>query len=70
MHALLAAAEAAPSKTPFVIVGALLFAFAAIVTAVGLRSETFPSSRGARSGLCAVAALLVAAAMVTAVATS
>jgi hypothetical protein len=68
--ALIVAAEAGPSKLPFVIVGAALFAFAAIVTVVGLRAETFPATRGARTGLCLVAAVLVATAMVTAVLTS
>jgi hypothetical protein len=68
--ALLAAAEAEPSKTAFYIAGALLVVFALAVSAVGVRSETFPPSRGARIGLTAVAMLLVAAAMLTAVLTA
>jgi hypothetical protein len=67
---LLAAAEAEPSKTPFYIAGAVLVVFALCVSAVGVRSETFPPSRGARTGVMALAAILVAAAMVTAVLTS
>jgi hypothetical protein len=71
MFALLAAVEADhPSKTPFYIAGALLVLFALSVSAVGVRSETFPPTRAARIGVTAVAALLVAAAMITAVLTS
>jgi hypothetical protein len=68
--ALLAASEAEPSKVPFVIVGLAIVAFAIVVTLAGLRAETFPSTRGARTGVCLVAVLLVATAMVTAVLTS
>jgi hypothetical protein len=68
--ALLAAVEAAPSKTPFYIAGAVLVLFALCVSAVGVRSETFPPSRGARTGLMALTVILVAAAMGTAVLTS
>jgi hypothetical protein len=69
--ALLAAVEADhPSKTPFYIAGALLVLFALAVSAAGVRSETFPSSRGARTGVLGLAAVLVAAAMLTAVLTS
>ena len=63
-------AEAEPSKTAFYIAGAVLVVFALAVSAVGLRSDTFPPSRGARLGLSAVALVLVAAAMVTAVVTA
>ena len=71
MFALLAAVEADhPSKTPFYIAGALLVLFALSVSAVGVRSETVPPTRSARIGVTAVAALLVAAAMITAVLTS
>ena len=71
MFALLAAVEADhPSKAPFYIAGALLVLFALSVSAVGVRSETFPPTRAARIGVTAVAAHLVAAAMITAVLTS
>jgi hypothetical protein len=63
-------AAAEPSKAPFYVAGALLVLFALAVSAAGLRSETFPPSRGARAAVIAVAAVLVAAAMVTAVLTS
>ena len=71
MFALLAAVEADhPSKTPFYIAGALLVVFALAVSAVGVRSETFPPTRAARIGVTAVALVLVAAAMLSAVLTS
>ena len=67
-----AAAEAGaePSKTPFYIAGGLLVVFAVVIAAVGTRSaETFPATKGARTAVCALAALLVAAAMAAAVIT-
>jgi hypothetical protein len=71
MFAVLAAVEADhPSKVPFYIAGGLLVLFALSVSAVGARSETFPPSRGARIGVTAVALVLVAAAMLTAVLTA
>jgi hypothetical protein len=70
MLAVLAAVEAHPSKVPFYIAGTLLVLFALSVSAVGVRSETFPPSRGARTGLLAVGVVLVAAAMLTAVLTA
>jgi hypothetical protein len=68
--ALLVLAAAEPNKTAFYVAGGLLVLFAICVSAVGVRSETFPPSRGARAGVMAVGALLVAAAMATAVLTS
>jgi hypothetical protein len=71
MFALLAAVETDhPSKVPFYIAGALLVVFALVVSAVGVRSETFPPTRGARIGVTAVAVVLVAAAMLSAVLTA
>jgi hypothetical protein len=59
-----------PSKTPFYIAGGALVVFAVLIAAVGTRgAETFPSSKGARNAVCLLAALLVAAAMATAVIT-
>ena len=40
-----------PSKIPFYIAGGLLVAFALVVSAVGVRSETFPPTRSARIGV-------------------
>jgi hypothetical protein len=68
----LAAVEegAEPSKTPFYIAGVALVVFALVIAVVGTRgAETFPASKGARNGVCALAALLVAATMATAVLT-
>jgi hypothetical protein len=59
-----------PSKTPFYIAGGVLVLFALLISAIGVRgAETFPSSKGARTAVCALAALLVAATMATAVIT-
>jgi hypothetical protein len=72
MNALLvlAAVEEHTSKTPFYIAGGALVVFAVIIAAVGTRgAETFPATKGARNGICLLAAVLVAAAMATAVIT-
>jgi hypothetical protein len=67
---LLAAVEEEPSKTPFYVAGGLLVAFAVIIAAIGTRgAETFPATKGARTGICLLAAVLVAGAMATAVIT-
>jgi hypothetical protein len=58
------------SKTAFYIAGALLVVFALALSAVGLRSETFPPTKGARVLVSLVAVVLVAAAMTTAVLTA
>jgi hypothetical protein len=66
----LAATEEHVSKTPFYIAGGLLVLFALVISAIGVRgAETFPASKGARTVVCAIAAVLVAAAMATAVIT-
>jgi hypothetical protein len=62
--------DAKPSKTAFYVAGAVLVVFALAVSAAGVRSETFPPSRGARTGLLALAVVLVAAAMLSAVLTA
>ena len=69
---MLAAEEAAePSKTPFYIAAACLVAWAALLSIVGTaRHETFPSSRGAASGIMFLTVLFVAATMATAVITA
>jgi hypothetical protein len=65
----LASAEAT-SKTPFYIAGGALVVFAILISALGIsRAQTFPASGGARAAVVGVAALLVAAAMATAVLT-
>ena len=63
-------AESETSKTPFYIAGALLVIMALGLSAIGVRSETFPRSKGQQLAVIAVAVVLVAAAMSTAVATA
>jgi hypothetical protein len=73
MHGLLllAAEEAAePSKTPFYIAGGALAAWAIVLFAVGMRSESFPGSQTVERGVIAVSVVLMAAAMATAVITA
>jgi hypothetical protein len=68
----LAAVEegAEPSKTPFYVAGGVLVVFAVVIAIIGTRgAETFPATKGARTAVCALAAVLVAAAMATAVIT-
>jgi hypothetical protein len=68
---ILAAEEGAePNKVPFYVAGGLLVLFAVVIAVIGTRgAETFPATKGARTGVCLLAALLVAAAMATAVLT-
>ena len=69
-------ASAAPegeetSKTLFYVAGAILAAFAVIVSIIGIRGhETFPSSKGQARGIMALAAVLVAFTMASAIITS
>ena len=73
LHALLvpAAVEAAEkSKVPFFICGGALAVWAIVMFAVGMRSQTFPGGPGGQRGVIAVSAVLVVAAMATAVITA
>jgi len=63
------AAEAEPSKTPFYIVGGAAAVWAVVLSAVGMRSATFPGSAAAQRGVIAISVLLVAAAMASSVLT-
>ncbi len=58
------------SKTPFYLAGGILALFAVLVSALGIAKHDFPSSKGVSRLVMAVAAVLVAAAMVTAVTTA
>jgi hypothetical protein len=74
LHALILLAqehvEEEASKTPYYIAGGVLAAFAVVISAIGIRGhERFPGSKGGRNGVIAIAALLVAATMATAVLT-
>jgi hypothetical protein len=67
----LAQAEEESSKAAFYIAGAVLAAFAVVISAIGIRGhETFPPSRGVARAVMGLAALLVAATMAAAILTS
>lgn len=59
-----------PSKTPFYIGGGILALWAVTLGFIGLRSETFPATRGAARGVMGISVLLVAIAVATALITS
>jgi hypothetical protein len=73
LHALItfAATEGEESsKTAYYIAGSVLAGFAVVISAIGIsRHETFPPSKGAARAVMALAALLVAATMASAVLT-
>jgi hypothetical protein len=68
------AAETAPeeetSKTAFYVLGGMAAAWAVILFAIGMRSETFPGSAGAQRGVMAISVLVVIGAMASAVLTA
>lgn len=75
MHAfsliVLAAEEAAePSKTPFYVLGGLLALWAVAVAAVGITQPQFPRTAGITRAVYAISAVLVLAAMASAVVTA
>jgi hypothetical protein len=75
MHALIALIvaaeeEAEPSKTAFYIFGGLLAVWAVVLSGIGMSSATFPATTTAKRGVIALTAVLVAAAMATAVITA
>jgi hypothetical protein len=76
MHALIGlvlAAEAGveeSSKTAFYICGGLLAVWAVVLSGIGMASATFPATVTAKRGVIALTAVLVAAAMATAVITA
>jgi hypothetical protein len=72
LHALimLAASEGEePSKTAFYIAGGLLVVYAVIIGFIGIRSADFPAKKAQARGVMALSAVLVAAAMASAVLT-
>ena len=67
---LAAVAAEATSKTAYYVAGSVLAAFAVIISAIGIRRhQNFPPSRGAARAVIALAALLVAATMASAILT-
>ena len=73
MLTLIAAAAAEheeTSKTLFYVAGALLAVFAVVISVIGIRGhETFPPSKGASRAVMALAAVLVAFTMASAIIT-
>jgi hypothetical protein len=74
LHALILFAqehvEEETSKTAYYVAGGVLAVFAVIISAIGIRGhETFPGGKGGRNGVIALAALLVAATMASAILT-
>jgi hypothetical protein len=72
VHALLvlAAEKAEHSKTAFYLCGGLLAAWAVVLGFIGLRSPDVPGNAGAARGVMAISAVLMLAAMATAVITA
>jgi len=72
VHALLvmAAEEAEPSKTAFYICGGIFAAWAVVLGVVGLRSAEFPGGTTGARAVMGVSAVLMVAAMTTAVITA
>jgi hypothetical protein len=65
-----AAGEEETSKTLFYVSGAILAAFAVIISVIGIRGhETFPASKGTQRAVMGLAALLVAFTMFSAIVT-
>ena len=62
--------EEEPSKVPFYVLGGAAAAWAIVLFAVGMRSESFPGSRGAQRGVIAVSLLLVLGTMASSVLTA
>jgi hypothetical protein len=76
LHAALTVLAAAPaeheetSKTLFYVAGAILALFAVAISAIGIaRHETFPPSKAVARGVMALAAVLVAFTMASAIIT-
>jgi hypothetical protein len=58
------------SKTPYYVAGVALAAFAVVISAIGIsRNDRFPPTKGAARLVMALAAILVAATMASAVLT-
>ena len=58
------------SHTAFYVAGGLLALFAVVLSAIGITRHDFPRTKAASRAVIAIAAVLVAAAMVTAVTTA
>jgi hypothetical protein len=67
---IIAAEQAEHSKTLFYVVGGALAAWAVLLSAFGISRPDFPGSAVASRGVMAISAVLVAAAMASAVITA
>jgi hypothetical protein len=59
-----------PDKTPFYIAGGILAVWAVILSAIGLNRPDFPGDKGGRQIVILISAVLVIAAMTSAVASA
>jgi hypothetical protein len=59
-----------PNKLPFYLLGGAAAVWAVVLFAVGMRSESFPSSAAAQRGVMALSVLIVGGAMAAAVITA
>jgi len=66
----IAAEEAEKSKVPFFVAGGLFAAWAIVLFAVGMRTQTFPGGQSGERTVIAVSVVLMVAAMATAVITA
>jgi hypothetical protein len=66
----LAAEKVEHSKTAFYLCGGILAAWAVVLAGIGMSQATFPATAGAKRGVMAISAVLMAAAMATAVITA
>jgi plastocyanin len=68
LHSVLAAGE--PSKVPFYVMGAVLAAWAVVLSAIGLSQADFPGTAARARAVMAISAVLVLGTITSAVATS
>ena len=64
------AEEEETSKTLFYVVGGIAAVYAVALTAFGLTNHEFPKTKSAARGVCALSAVVVAAAMASSIVTS
>jgi hypothetical protein len=67
---LLITAADEPSKVPFFIIGGALAVYAVILATIGIQRPDFPSNMGGQRGVIALTAVIVVAAVATAILTS
>ena len=70
MLALLTLAADTTSQVPFYVAGLLLAGWAVVLSFFGLRQPTFPANGAAQRGVIAISAVLMVAAVATAIITA